>query len=347
LVIHLGDDKWMVMDSCVNPATGQSSALECLGSYGVNCADDVVLVVASHWHDDHVRGLSQVVDACKSARFVCSAALGGDQFLALVNEPDLPKSKFTKGVEEMQKTIALLAARNSPPTFASSSKLILRSPSSRVSAIWALSPGDEDIDRALGEFANWTVSSLGGTLTRVPSWNQNRSSVVILIEVDDGGNVLLGADLEHARSSPGAGWHGVLLDQTRPDAKSTLLKVPHHGSAGAHCDRMWGLDCHDDVAECSSLVERKQATSIVAPWRLGGNSVPQPTDMDRLASLSSSVHLTATLKEAFGDPARVSRFGAASQSRSIAPLNQRPGSVTCRRSSGDNDWSVSGGALTL
>jgi glyoxylase-like metal-dependent hydrolase (beta-lactamase superfamily II) len=43
---------------------------------GLSPADVVRLVIATHWDDDHIGGMGDIVEACSTARVVCSAALG-------------------------------------------------------------------------------------------------------------------------------------------------------------------------------------------------------------------------------------------------------------------------------
>ncbi len=85
IVIHLGDGQWMIIDSCLNTTSKQPVAIEYLESLGVDVASSVVLVVVSHWHDDHIRGLNSIVEKCTSARICYSAALLKQEFLSLVS----------------------------------------------------------------------------------------------------------------------------------------------------------------------------------------------------------------------------------------------------------------------
>jgi len=63
---------------------GVPAALRYLESMGVDPAEAVELIVATHWHDDHIRGMSALVDACARATFCCSGALRQREFLAMV-----------------------------------------------------------------------------------------------------------------------------------------------------------------------------------------------------------------------------------------------------------------------
>src|SRR4051812_39012644 len=83
VVLHLGAGVWAIVDSCRNFETGDASALDYLKTIGVS-PEAVTLVLATHWHDDHIRGLSDVLRACINAQFVFSEMLKQDQFQELV-----------------------------------------------------------------------------------------------------------------------------------------------------------------------------------------------------------------------------------------------------------------------
>lgn len=79
VVVHLGSNNWIIVDSC-KTAHHQAAALEYLDGLGVDLSNDVKAVVATHWHNDHVRGLDETFTRCSSAKFICSSALLTDEF---------------------------------------------------------------------------------------------------------------------------------------------------------------------------------------------------------------------------------------------------------------------------
>jgi hypothetical protein len=91
--------------------------------------------------------------------------------------------------------------------------------------------------------------------------------------------LLLGADLEAAANQE-TGWEGVVRYST-PPVRASVVKVPHHGSAGAHHDGMWTALSEDDVV------------AILTPWSRGARYLPTEQDLTRLRSLASRVYLTA------------------------------------------------------
>lgn len=74
LLVHLGCGEWMIVDACRQRGK-PPAALKWLDDLGVDVATAVKLVVATHWHDDHVRGLAETLRACDGASFVCSSVL--------------------------------------------------------------------------------------------------------------------------------------------------------------------------------------------------------------------------------------------------------------------------------
>src|SRR5690348_10313352 len=103
LVIHLGSDQWIIVDSCKNPSTGEIAPLAYLRRIGVDPATSVRVIVATHWHDDHVRGLSEVVRECQGARFVCASAMTLPEFVTMVTRHEIggATTPVGSGVREM------------------------------------------------------------------------------------------------------------------------------------------------------------------------------------------------------------------------------------------------------
>ena len=84
IVLHVGNGKWIVVDSCLDVDGELPIAVRYLTSLGVDISRQVELIVATHWHDDHIRGLGQLVGLADAAKFACSAAFMSDQFLRMV-----------------------------------------------------------------------------------------------------------------------------------------------------------------------------------------------------------------------------------------------------------------------
>lgn len=95
VVVHIGDGKWIIVDSSINRDTRKPAALEYLEGIDVDVSSQVKGVVVTHWHDDHIRGISEIAKKCSSAKFCISAALmcsqQKDKFLKLVFDSSISR----------------------------------------------------------------------------------------------------------------------------------------------------------------------------------------------------------------------------------------------------------------
>ena len=110
IAVHFGGGRWGVIDSCMNRGKNRSAALVYFDEIGVIPETQIDLIVASHWHDDHIAGIDQIVSESKSAEFWCSESfLRCQEFLALFElsftRPDI---KFTRGVSCISKIVDLI-----------------------------------------------------------------------------------------------------------------------------------------------------------------------------------------------------------------------------------------------
>lgn len=65
LVLHVGGGSWVLIDSCGR--TDGPVALDYLRSIDVDPPEAVRMIAATHWHDDHIRGLAELVRVCAKA----------------------------------------------------------------------------------------------------------------------------------------------------------------------------------------------------------------------------------------------------------------------------------------
>lgn len=92
--------KWFIVDSCIEPKSKEIPVLNYLDQIGVESSHAVKLIVASHWHDDHVRGLSTIVETCRSAQFCLSSALRAKEFLTLIAAYSKRTMMVSSGIKE-------------------------------------------------------------------------------------------------------------------------------------------------------------------------------------------------------------------------------------------------------
>ncbi len=64
VIIHIGNGIWVVVDSCTNPLNGECVALSYFTDIEVKVEEQLRYVVCTHWHEDHIMGLSKLIEAC-------------------------------------------------------------------------------------------------------------------------------------------------------------------------------------------------------------------------------------------------------------------------------------------
>jgi glyoxylase-like metal-dependent hydrolase (beta-lactamase superfamily II) len=81
VVLHAGAGDWIIIDCCIDTRSGEVAPLHYVQELGVEVEKQVKHIVASHWHDDHTRGLSRLVEACSNARFWRPMAMTEQEFI--------------------------------------------------------------------------------------------------------------------------------------------------------------------------------------------------------------------------------------------------------------------------
>ena len=269
IAMHLGYGEWAIVDSFLE-SDGVPAALQYLENIGVCPAEAVVLIVSTHWHDDHIRGIARLVELCPTAKFCCASALCTKEFLTVIGS--LEGNHFSasgSGLRELYGVFSLLGERNQTPIHALANRLLIRRPHCEV---WSLSPSDRVFQtflRTVGELA----PREGGNKTRLPNLSPNETAVVLWLE-SRGGSLLLGADLERR------GWVAIVEDETRRAGVASVFKIPHHGSENANETAVWDRMLEDEPV------------AILTPWRRGRGVLPTTSDVQRI--LRSTPHAWIT-----------------------------------------------------
>jgi glyoxylase-like metal-dependent hydrolase (beta-lactamase superfamily II) len=111
IAVHFGGGQWMIVDSCLSRVTKEPVALDYLEGIGVKLSANVRLVVSTHWHDDHIRGLAKIYEKCESAEFVCAYGLEKDQFATLVSLYSREFPAGGSGLQEFNDVLLTLKKR--------------------------------------------------------------------------------------------------------------------------------------------------------------------------------------------------------------------------------------------
>lgn len=291
IVLHVGDDRWIVVDSCLADDSETPAALEYFEDIGIKVSTNVVLVAASHWHDDHIRGLAGLLREASHAKFACSMALRSPEFFTLVKgREQLSFVETTTGIDEFYDILEILQDRSSsryavgPSQWGAAGSCVYRQEEPLRVCLTCVSPSSQSVTDGMGSIANRLMKPGGSMGKRFPNASPNEQSMAILVE-SQCEHALLGADLEVGRDYL-RGWRAVVNSKhILPSSRSGLYKVPHHGSPNAHHDAVW-----DELLKDSPL-------AVVTAFKSGRRARPAKEDVVRLRVRSSRVYCTSSLED--------------------------------------------------
>lgn len=281
IVVHLGNQNWIIVDSTL--VSGDPWPLLYLKRIGVDPAKSVRLVVATHWHSDHVAGIHRVLEASECAQFIFSKALTSEEFRALLarnqhNSLDkvrAPLAEIRKCFEIATKRQKLWTSGLSPFRSVSANSLIWSTAEERSPQVWALSPSPQDEVASIKEFADQFIE-VNEFCSGLSLNNPNYGSVVLRVDAGDEA-ILLGADLINLEDIY-RGWQAILLDSTIPRRKSAIFKVPHHGSETSHNTKIW----------TDLLCEIRHA--VITPYL--PSDLPDADDIKRISDQNCELSIT-------------------------------------------------------
>jgi hypothetical protein len=286
IVVHLGDNEWCVVDSCISRESKAPAALSYLEGLGNSAPQGVKLIVATHWHDDHIRGLAKLLESMTNAAFACSLALTTDNFAILV-EQTRAAMQSNSGVDEFAAIFDLLLKNGGAipanlvaPKFAVENRKLLHLPGpirAYPVTVTALSPSDGTVKKAFKDISKW-LPKLGEPQSRIVNQSPNHTSVVLWIEIGSR-QVLLGADLENTNTA-GEGWVAV-LGAVQAGAGAGIFKVSHHGSKNGDHPEIW------------TRLLVKNPIAVVTPFTGGLTRLPRDGDLQRIAARTDSLFCTS------------------------------------------------------
>lgn len=321
ILLHLGENDWFVIDSCKYPGDSTPAALQYLTSIGVDPSVSVKRILATHWHDDHIKGLGDIVRACPNAKFAMSGALAGEQFFQLVLEVEASNklvsgsssaTEFADILEELRRRGKRIAC---PDFYAQDAMILFKEGGYRKSAIvQALSPSSATVTHAMADVASRIMTT--GGVRRFRHLSPNDLSVAVHVRVGEL-SLLLGGDLENT-SDAAFGWKAVLVSPSLPTGGSQVFKVAHHGSPNADHEDVW-----------SNLLSI-DPVSVVTPYARLTEPLPSESDIQRIKQRTGNL-LCTTWPPSVKPPRRrgVDKF-LETATKTRRALNRKPGVVRIR-----------------
>lgn len=277
ICIHIGAGRWVLIDSCLHPMSGEPAGLAYLKKIGVSVEETVCLVLITHWDNDHIRGIAQVVAECEGATVACSQAIDDDDTFQFVIEQEQEATPAGPGLDELRSILRLCKKRGI--VWAKANLPLHPRPPGDKPEVVALSPSEDAVERGLLSLIE-TATGLARVVSRRYRAPEGPNGASVVASVRSGEvSVLMGADLETS-NNPETGWDAVIA-YAQPAARASLVKVPHHASPDAHHDAMWQELLEDD------------RLAILTPFANGDVHLPTEEDVARVMSLAAPVYLTA------------------------------------------------------
>ena len=320
ILLHI-DKKWIVVDSFIETETRLPVALKYLFDHGFDI-EGIVGVICSHWDNDHVLGISQIIEQHSDGLTVCLPIVYNDsRFMeyVLFNSGDKIGS-----TSEFLKVLRLVDRKKVKRLYAIAERNLFRQEfNTQVVELKALSPNDNQYTAFLDSI---TRPGKGQEKKHIPL-SENRISVVTYLKtcVD---TILLGGDMENS----GNGWDAI-CDGFTGD-RCHVFKIPHHGSSTGFNENVW-----------RRMVDRP--ISIIT--RFNPSNLPSEEMVKRIAQESSAVYVVGpTPSRDRTTINRIKKFDNYGAVRVMTTLDSGYGYVKLSKVSEYDNWIVeTGGAVEV
>lgn len=290
ILCNYDSDEWVIVDSCYgkNNYEKKAAALEYLRDNNIPF-DKVKIIVISHFHDDHIKGMLEIVKHCTSARIFVPEALSTKEFVTYIaNIADVNSSTAPQqGVSEIFNIFyeARNTGRDIERTKADVSLYFNQKNFARVSA---LSPSNLECQETLAYFIE-QVRTLNESVSlelpaNVKNKNLNNNCITLCISGNTSSDILLGADLEVSTSDK-KGWLALTATQHAPRNTASVFKISHHGSVNGYCPASWSR----------LAVTDKKPIGILTPY--SRQNLPRAEQIKVLQEATSALYSTSPVKE--------------------------------------------------
>ena len=334
IVIHFGNGRWGVVDSCKSQG-GENLPLFYLKTLGVPLSD-VDIVVCTHWHSDHINGLSEILSECLNARFEYPIVGQKNNLLKYLIEGEKAQGKSSVWHEFIR---CVKAVPKSRIHYGISDRIVYDKGDGTM--LVALSPAEKMLDvmhEALVKFdaKDSDLSKINETVI-----TPNMCSTALLL-ITPYTSVLLGADLEANRNKRNdilscigscnarweKGWCNVIVTSNSfRTRKASYFKLPHHSSETGYCQEVWKNHVVEPVSVSTVFVNNK------------GVKLPKKDMLVRYKNLSTELYMTSS-----GPKKREKKTGRSELDKnksnnllSLAVMNEEKG-IICSRKKSNNPW---------
>lgn len=290
IVVHLGNNNWAIIDSCKIEDT--VLPLYYLEKIGVNL-ENVKIIVCSHWHEDHIAGMSEIIKQCPNADFYIAKVGNRQNFLRYVITRNIKNDDKSNGKNwrEFTNCLKILNEEKKRLRYASIDTILH---SDVYSTLCAISPSLQVLDDFDDFLVKFNPENPDGDF----SIKANMCSIALILSTNNH-HIILGSDLECNRSSSTLdslfcdqncqqkkeyGWCNALIDSKLYNRYISYdyIKVPHHSSITGFCPKKWRNHIKKDCIATSTVYINN-----------AGVSLPQKEMLKHYLTFTKHYYLTA------------------------------------------------------
>lgn len=308
ILVHLGNDKYVMIDSFLNPETKHPIAADYLNCIGLGI-QNIIGIICTHWDDDHIKGIYEIASNLKGIAIGIPTTVSNRELKKLREylmytkgfQNYVPMDEFSKLLElDSRKLVELNHCLPQRQLFG---KQIKNENLSEIS-VEALSPSDNQFR----EFINQLALPKDGDLMQGVNFSNNRISVVSIFKLNKA-YCLFGGDLENMNSE----WDKIIENYNYP--KADIFKVPHHGSKTGYSENVW-----------NNIVDNP--FSIITRFNRGKVSLPQNEQIELIHEKSRKVFIIGGKnKRARGDEMKILEGLKYSKNQQIVKRSEKLGIV--------------------
>lgn len=336
ILLHYGDGRWLIVDSCTSDK--QNLPLLFLEKIEADL-DKVGFIICSHWHDDHMAGMDNLLKMCKSSYFmipcVTNKSILPRYFEYRIYKSDKENEKeawqvFKQCLEIIKGRTHVDNPNLREPQFVKveSSILDYHTTQGIDVTVKALSPSNDMMIR-FGEML--ADGDARGGVFDDNGIDQNMCSISLDVSFS-GRHLFLGADLEcnrnddedeetcidHCEEKFGIGMCNAVSNRFfQATSPYCYTKLIHHSSKNGYCPKYWNQHVTEDNLAISTI--------------FSSQSLPRKNMVAKYLAKSSRYYITSRKSQKKIQKSDISRvLGANKYITSLKHVYTAPGIVITR-----------------
>lgn len=174
VVIHIGNGEWAIVDSCIDPYTKESLPLSYLLKMGVDVKNRLKYIICTHWHKDHIDGISKLLESCSSDAIFALSCAEDRKTMVYEYASNFDYTGRSKVLEELTKTFKIASERKIKVKRVEQDKLIFKKGNVQC---FALSPSEFEIRKFEKNIAS-AMNRFNKVVTEISKREQEPSRIV-------------------------------------------------------------------------------------------------------------------------------------------------------------------------